>query len=242
MFAFGRDFTFSFTPMVDDEELTDIPAHTAELFVYDTKPSRDQVEAETGHIQALTTSWQAGASTGSWTVDGIDDPNPSSGEHEKEYWAGMKIQLDADEDPQVFVTQFILARAGGQNAPLRVFGDDLVELWSDTPAFFGSDEQRKAIDSEMTMMKALLRARGYQWATIHRTDQLRTCLAYAALASLCEGHVEGVDDKWDVFGKRFRARSKTLYDAIVGSLPVDIDKDGTPDAKLPSRGYATLVR
>lgn len=242
MYPFGKDFSYGFTPLVDGEEVAGIPAHTAKLFVYSSMPSRAQVIDETGSIGSATLSWTANATSGTFSVTAIDDPAPSSEVDRYDYWVGIKIKLDADEDYEVFTQVLKMERAGGQNKTLTVVKADLVEVWDLVGDFFSDTAISNAILTEKSKLKAILKAQGYEWALIHRLDQMKLALSFNSLALLAEGRIAQDGETFGPLARTYRASAKTLSDEILGSLPYDATRSGQPDSTVKSRGWALALR
>lgn len=241
-YSFGQDFTFWFYPLVDDQPAsvpTAMQGQTPAIYVFpDTLPSRDAAIAGTGAIQTiLSWTWDGARNGWSFTVDGIDDPDPKGGTFERTYWIAINFRLSPSEQQQCVLRSVEMERPAAHQFNVEVDETDLQSFYPQINAYATAAHQREHIQNGIAQVKSALKAKGFKWSRLTRPDQLKHAVCYRALAMLFLSQAQG-NDKFAALYDEF----KTLYQTEIDGLTIDYDSDNDGDADAsPTFGAAGIL-
>lgn len=228
-YSFGQDFIFWFYPLVDDKPAV-VPAaiqgQTPSIFVFpDSLPSRQDAVSGAGAIQSIASwTWNPTKNGWSFTIDGIDDPDPVGGIFERTYWIAINFRLSSSEQPQCVLRSVELERPAGHQFNVEVDETDLQSFYPQIGVYATLAHQREHILNGITQVRSALKAKGFRWTRLTRPDHLKPAVCYRALAMLFLSQAQG-NDKFAALYQEF----KTLYQTEIDSLTIDYDSDNDGD-------------
>ncbi len=240
MFSFGKDFTYTFTPYIDNEEVAGIPTHTAKLLVYSSQPARSQVIDETGELATYTATWATNAASCAFSVAAIEDPSPTSIDDNENYWVGIKFYLKSGGQVQIHIAALLLERPRGTQSALSVVVADLSAQFKNIADYCTNQEMLDQIEIQTEMLRAELEAKGFKWASIWRPDRLKRAIVYSTLGALLGNESKREGDQFDRHATKFDNQAAQYLKLI--QLEYDTDNNNEPDSVVTSGGYAFLVR
>lgn len=234
-YPFGKDFKYKFTPLIDGDEVSGIPAHTAKAFVYDQQPTRSQVVAETGAIANSENEWVANAKTCEFDFSEIEDPDPDSASPLMTFFIAFKYKIDATGDDVVNILGLQLARPLGTGSVLSVGIEDVKKQYNKVESFFDPQTIIDQIETQKVLLRAELEGKGYDWAVIYNPQPLVIAIAFATLGSLFGEDATREGDRSDLLSKRFDKQSEGYLTSI--RLEYDASKiKGTNVQEFRPRG------
>lgn len=242
-YGFGQDFTFWFYPLVGDQP-ANVPAamqgQTPAIYVFpDTVPTRDAAINGTGAIQSITTwTWDAGKNGWSFTVDGIDDPDPDGSTYQRTYWIAINFLLSSGEQSQCVLRSIEMERAGGHQTSVDVTDDDLRAYYPQIDAYSTVVQRKNHITNGLSQVKSALRAKGIEWGKVTRPDRVREAVCYRALALFFLSQAQG-NDKFAALYEEYKSLYQIEIDGL--SLEYDNDNDGEPDVKAETANDGALI-
>lgn len=241
MYPLAQDFELQYTPQVDDAAVRGIPGHTATLYVYTSKPSRSQVaNTGSGSASSVTGTWVAGAPTCAFTITAIADPAPTSEQPTLDYWFAVVYKLKTAGDDVIDIRRLQLQRATGQHKPLTVTPYDLEVLHPAIKKYATPLEINNATAVETSLLKAKLKANGFQWAKIYRQDALKDVLTFAVASRIYQNQMQRPEDQFDTLSVRFRQDAEDMLKTLL--LEYDEDADGAPETPVSKGNFALLIR
>lgn len=245
MFSFGQDFVFWFYPLVDDKPAV-IPAalqaQTPAVYVFADEPSRSAAASGAGAVQTITSwAWDAGRSGWSFTVDGLDDPDPSGAVVQRTYWIAINFRLSASEQVQTVLRSLDLERPAGHATAVDVGDSDLRDYYPHIEAYSTDSQRRAYVRVGLEQVKSSLKSKGFAWARVHRPDQLKALVCYRALSMLFLVQAQAGNDKFAALYDEFKALYQNELDGL--AIAYDSDGDGKADTLVPATtGAVWLVR
>lgn len=242
-YSFGADFTFWFYPLVDDAP-AEVPAavqsQTPAIYIFqDTPPSRAAAADGTGAVQSITSwTWNSAKNGWSFSVDGIDDPDPTGGSSLRTYWLAINFKLSSGEQTQTVLRAVELERPAGHLKAVEVTDSDLRRVYAQVDAYSTEAQRRQFVQLGLDQVKAALKAKGFKWGQLTRPDELKLAVIYRALAMLFLGQIESPGDKFSGLYDQFVGLAQVQLDGL--SIEYDSDKDGKADA-APSFGSQGIL-
>ena len=241
MYAFGKDFNYTFQPLIDGEPVEGIPSQTATLNIFRTKPDRAAAILGTGAISSTSADWGANQKACLFAVDGIDDPTPTSSQDFERYWAAIVFILSEAEQQECHIREIRLERVGGQSDPLVVTASDLQSVSAQVTTYATATEISNHITASIAVTKARLFNRGFDWANIHRSDRLRFVVIYRALKSIYASKIQDSGDKFSKWVDEYGEMANDMLESL--RVEYDADKDGAPDDQINTQaGYSIISR
>jgi len=240
---FGKDFPYRFTPFQGDEQVRDIPAHTAKALIYSQEPSRSQVIAEEGAEATYTAEWVAGAKHVEFQIAGIPDPDPSSDTVNATYFIAIKFRTDSDvgEGEQLDIFALPLARPGGTDSELTVTIEDCRQKYSKITTLFSPEDIETEIANQISNAKVMLKGRGFGWAELVEPSQLKSVIAYSTIAALMIGDTLGSGDKFSEVSAYFKGEAEKILKQLNIAYDASLVKGkNVQTAKV--RGYVRGIR
>ena len=248
-FVFGKDITYTWYPLEDNENLSDADVQTLEglldsiyIFEREQRPTRDEARNGTGADQTIL-AWTANSNFGfDFTIDAIDDPNPTEETHSRDFWIAINYQLEAGEQIQTARRVLPLERIARHSERLTVTDDDLKELWNEVIDFTKNANERNQkvrqakIDIQRDFTTDLV-----DWAQIYNVDELNRATAWKALSYIAVDKREIVGDKFDLLYQHFTAQFEKEMTSI-HRLKADRDNDGDPRTVISPRGQKIAHR
>jgi len=240
-YTFGQDFTYKVYPLVDDNLVTTIPAHTATLYVYDAKPSRSDIATGAGSIAGpISATWTANATSCSFTIPAIDDPDPTAQEPSVIYWVSVKFQLTASEQYQYLVRYLDMDRVAAHDKTVDIAYTDLLVLSPSLSSYAGVSELTAQITAATAMVKARLRNRGYEWAELSRADRLNDVVRFLALANTYQSKMQRPGDQFDKLYEDYKKASEELFSAL--KLEYDEQEEGKDEDEVDIGTFGIIIR
>lgn len=242
-YPFGRDFTYSFYALIDNEfeNLSAISAAEA-IYVYKDKPSRTEAAAGTGSaLLATITTWSntADANGKYFTIPAIDDPDPTSTIDRDTYWLAVNFKFSAAEQTQTVLRALPMQRVDAWHKVISTAQSDLESIFADVDSYASATRQDNAIAIAKEKLEQEFEAAGFDWALIWRPDKLNLACAYLALSSIMFGLGAG-DPKWFELANEYRNAAKGITDGI--KLEYDRLRQGEPTTVEAQHNYMRVVR
>jgi hypothetical protein len=226
VFPFAKDFTYTFTPEVDGDPVT-LPSQTPAIYIFDSRPSRDNVLNGTGSpVQTITTWDETDGYKRLISVDGISDPNPTSESTSENYWIGIKFKLDTSEDYQAVIFDLLLERVAAHQDEILTSISRLKDIYPDIDTYANEEDCVGFIDKAKEHVEGNLTAKGYVWAQIKRLKTLSLIVDYRALMLFAN------TQRGDLF-KDLRAEWKQEAQEMLANLKLDYDADGDGSPEEP---------
>lgn len=237
MYNFGQAFTRYFYP-TDGDLPINLPTQTPHIYVFDSQPSREHAADGTGAIQTITT-WTEVTITPykrSFTVAAIADPEPTSSTYTREYWLAINFVTVAAGQTQTVVRSFEVSRVEGTESLPETTVRDVQDVYPQITSYLSPNELGEFIAIAESHVRTQLEAKGVSWPHVRDLKKLKSAIAYKAIWFSALSQVKAAGDKFTV---RMAEYAK-LYDFIMDSikLPVDLDKDGDPDAIAATSNFA----
>lgn len=245
-YAFGKDITYWFQPLVDNNTVTLAAAmqtQTPAIYVYTDEPSRSDASTGAGSPVQTIASWTWDASRSAWyfTIDAIDDPDPTSTVTIRTYWVAINFRLDAAEQLQTVLRSLDLERVAGHIVPLVVTEDDLKKFYPGVLVYSREDQRIDFINQAIDTVRSKLRAQGYAWASLHRPDRLKNAVALRAVAMILLSQAQGGNEKFFPLYREFKQLHEDEMDGLI--MEIDSDGDGQADTEVkPSNDTLLVIR
>jgi len=240
-YPFGQDFTYTFQPLLDGETISGIPAQTASLYVYDSKPSRTAAMAGTGAVAGpISGSWTLNATSCSFTIPGIDDPDPDAQTEAPNYWVSVSFKLTTGEQTQYVVRFLDMERVTAHDKPVSVTYSDLQVLSPGITAYAGNSEQTAQIAAVTALVRARLLNRGYEWAELSRPDRLNDTVKFMALSQIYQSKMQRPGDQFDKLYQDYARIAEELFQAL--KIEYDAEKEGEPESEIQPGSFGIILR
>lgn len=245
-YSFGQSFTFWFYPLDREGNAvslsSDMQSQTPAIYVFTDQPSRSGAADGTGALQSITSwAWDAGKAGWSFSVDAIDDPDPNSNVVQRTYWIAINFRLDASEQIQTVLRSLDLERVTGHTRAVEITENDLRDYYPHIDAYSTTTQRLTYIRVGLSQVKSTLKAKGFEWAKLHRPDQLKAVVCYRALAMLFLTQAQAGNDKFAALYQEFKGLFETELSGL--TIAYDADDDGDADAEVPAPpGVAWVVR
>lgn len=242
-YPFGKGFTRWYYPLVDGVKPDGIlTSQTPAIYIFDSQPGRSSAQDGTGSVQTVSSwTWDAASSGWYYSVNAIDDPNPTSTDNPKVYWEAVNFILESGEQVQTDVRTFILERVTGHSHSVGVTDAVLKEYFPQLDTCSTTTQREQYIALAIEDVKGKLRSKGFEWARIHRIDRLNIAIAYKVLYMIMLVQLQQGSDKYAIKYNEF----KGIYDSTIESLVLEYDsnQDGLPDTQVKaSSGPVRIIR
>lgn len=212
-YPLGQNFTYLFFPLVDDRPAIGIPTQTPAIYVFTTKPSRDDAQNGTGAVQTIS-SWTARGAGYQISVTAINDPDPDSDQDRYEYFIAINFVLKTAGQTQTVIRQLDLERVSGHHKSISVSFEDLKNYQPSIEAYASDAELETHIALAVEEVKAKLLTRGYEWARIWRTDVLNMVVTMRSLALVMFSQIQQLGDKFELKFKEYDRIASDLLASV----------------------------
>jgi hypothetical protein len=245
-YAFGQDIELGFYPLVDNEP-AEIPsalqAQTPAIYLYRDLPNKADAATGAGSPLQTITSWTWDSAKNGWTftVDGIDDPDPTSTGPVNPHWVAINFLLSSGEQSQLVLQALDIQKVAAHLRVLDVTDDDLKALLPQITSHSTAVQRADYTSKATSQVKAKLKARGFEWAMLNRPDELKNAVTYKTLWLFCLAQVQAGNDKFAFKLAAFADLYTTEIDGM--PIPIDTDGDGKPDTVAkPQTKTAWVIR
>ena len=241
-FPFGRDFTYQFFPLADDDAVLSLPTQspTIYLFAHTSKPGYTEARNGTNAFATINT-WTANQHSGfDISIPAIDDPAPTSSLLSYTYYIALNFVLTSSEQTQCVIRSLEMERVVGHHKRIAVTDVDLRSHWPALADYCSSTELNAYIELVRSAIREELRAEGYDWCMIYRPDRLYHACVYKCLDLACLSQLQSQGDKFDKLHDQFSG----FYKQTIAGLKIEIDsnKDGIVDGTPQTGGWSFLAR
>jgi len=184
-YTFGKDITYTFTPLLDSNTIANIPAQTAKLWLFDSIPSYSEALVGTGAIASVVNAtWTLNATSCTFTIPAIDDPWPTSSVQEADYYVSVVFKLTTGEQDQATIRELCLTRLVGHDEAISVVSADLEAVYPYVIKYASSTQITAQISLALSWLKRSLKGKGYEYQLIHNLNDLKLTVTYRALAQI----------------------------------------------------------
>jgi len=240
MYPFGQDFTYTVTPLIDNEVVTGIPSdQTVTAYVYSQQPTPAQILAGTGYVVTNAITYTTGSFV--FTIPAITDPDQNSMVSYRDYWVGVKYILKAGGQVQVDIRAIKLTRAVAHDRAISVSVSDLTAIYPGLLTFTDTGKATASITLALSWLQRKLKNRGYEYQLIHNLNDLKIAVQYRALAQLMLPLIRSGNSQFQALYDDYKETADGYVDSMV--LEYDSNKDGYPEqTKQTTTGYAIIER
>lgn len=240
-YPFGQDFTYKVYPLIDGNLVTTIPNQTAVLYIYDAKPTRANAVTGAGAIAGpINATWTANATSCSFTVPALDDPDPTAQEESVMYWISCRLILTAAEQYQYIIRYLDMERVSAHDKTVDVVYTDLAVLSPGVTSYAGTSEQTAQITAATALVKARLMNRGYQWAQLSRADRLNDTVKFLALSNIYQSKMQRPGDQFDKLYEDYKKTSEELLQSL--KLEFDAEGEGEVEEEVLTGSFGRIIR
>lgn len=237
-YTFGKNITFPFYPRDADGEVISPSVDNPSIFVFSEQPSREEAAAGSGSyvVGSEITSWSNSGNAYNITIPAIADPEPNSTEHTRIYYLGVNYTIETGGNTVTNILSFKVSRALGYDNELSVTAADLEVYFNKVDSYNSDSEQNSLVNESIERVKADLRAKGYEWARIHRIERLRLCVIDKTIYFIALSQIADDED----FGFRtMMDEAKDNYRSSLEELRLEYDKnqDGVEDSEANPANY-----
>lgn len=229
-YIFGAPFTRRYFPEQDGQTVN-LPDVAPTIYIFgETQPSLTDASAGTGAVQTITT-WEKNENSPydfAYTVDTINDPDPSSPVWCRTYWEAIKVKTLESGTPIVLVRSFELERPGLGDSFPRVTSLDLISVYPTITSYLSEDQLTDHIQLALTEIKLELEAKGLDWSSLKKRDRLFLAVAYKALAASVFSQIRDPNDKHALRWREWKEQSAKCLN-LANSLPQDKNRDGSSE-------------
>ncbi len=242
MYAFGRDISYSFYPLVDEANTSGVvTSQTPAIYIFADLPSRDAASDGTGSIATITSwTWDATNKCFTYTIPAIDDPDPTSLTDTETYFQGINFLLQATEQIQTVVKGLVLERVRGQGSRVTLAESDLAVKWKHVNSYTTGTSQRTTLIAEaVVQVRNHLAAKGYKWSQILDVSKLNDAVAWKTLANIALSEIQTGNTKFNVLYAEFKANYENALAEVL--LEYDVDNDGAADTPVQAGSGTVLL-
>lgn len=247
MYPFGKSIVGEFYPLVDGFEIAEADISSIELvniYVFADsggKPDLSAARDGTGAVQTIA-SWTAVASKSGfrYTVDAIDDPDPTSDPKAYTYWVAINFKFANGEQQQCVIHELILERVLGHTRRVDVQFQDVIDAWPMANKYATTSQIEAYIKLAKGDIRSDLKARGYEYAEIRRPDRLSEAVMYHTLGHIAFGQIQQPTDHWDRQAQHWWRVSKKTVDEL--RFEYDGQKSGQTQTVNTQSGYRFIDR
>lgn len=226
-FAWGKDISYTFYPLVDDEPIS-IISQTPAIYVFtDSKPTYAQAAAGTGNIQAITTWTETATFSRTFTIDGIDDPEPTNEAVERVYWLAINFRIDTSEQIQTVLKALPMNRVHGHGNKVDVDHEDIKNVFHTALSYVDGPRLTRLIEDSEIQIKTILQSRGYRWAYFSRMDRLELLIRYRVVMTILLNEIQQGNDKFNIKYTEIKSVYESLYQGL--KLEYETDLHGQPN-------------
>lgn len=233
-YPFGRDFTLTFDPLVDDTALLAIPDQTPSIYIFtDTNPpTRATALAGTGAVKSFT-SWTRRGIGFDIAVTAIDDPDPNSELRERLYYYAVNFRLTNSAQIQTVIRPLEMERVSAHHRRCDVTSQEVVEACSMVLNYKNHAQITTLIATIKQEVSDKLKDEGFRWAEIYDLDRLKPIITNGTIARIM---VHERKNPGDTFDQNFNFYDD-LYKSGIKSIQLKIDK--ALDGRTPPKKQAT---
>ncbi len=242
-FPFGKDFAYTFYAGSSDEYEA-LPTAPESIYIYQTgyRPTRAEAAAGTdngGLLQTIST-WTDSGEGKVFSVDAIDDPDPTGSNTEHTYWVVVNFKLSTGEQTQTIIRALPMRRVWAHHAAVTTSKADLQTIFPKIDDYWNDSEQDASIELAVDMVKAELNSKGFEWALIWQPDKLNHAVAYKALTFLTAGELAAGADTW----QRSHETWTNAADTALNTLRFEYDRYETqePSSTETKGAYIRIMR
>ena len=219
MYPFGQNISYSFYPLLDNENLSvssSVTSQSPDIYIFpENAPSRGDAASGSGSIQTITTwTWSNQKKAWSFTISPIADPDPSSDIQTRQYWIAINFILQTGQQTQTVVKPLQLCRVVGHDRVVTVNQEDLKRYFPQVEAYSSELQRAAYILQAIEEVKAGLRTKGYEWAKIQRADRLDLCVIYKALSMIMLSQIQEPGDKFFIKYQEFKGNFSQAFESL----------------------------
>lgn len=228
---FGRDVSYYFTPLAEDEETEAYGLTSARLYAINPTPTQltDHAAALGGFVGSAVTSWTAGSEGREKKIvfSAVSDSTPTSSEEYETYYVVVSFTLQSGGSNVFACEPIFIWRPNAITSRIRVTPSDIYALEGKIEDITDGDSfVLPKIQAATRYIMQKLRSQGYKKRKMFNLDDLNDAVVRKALHYCCMDQA-GEDNQ-------FWARKAELYSAECEeilkqtSVGYDADGDGTP--------------
>ncbi|MCA9811715.1 MAG: hypothetical protein KC483_02510 [Nitrosarchaeum sp.] len=237
--SFGAPFTFDYYPQVDGEAINP-PAQTPTIYIFDTKPTNDQAQNNTGSLAIETiTSWtEATDNYRPFSVSAIDDPD--DGTKSKVYYAAINYVAVTGGSATLDIEEFKLVRPEGHTEAAAPTVADLKEYDSNLATYWPTDSViQDYIDKAELKVKRKLEGKKIKWQLIENPGVLTESIAYKALADMWHRKKFEDGDRFDSWRLEYLESFNDSFASLV--FEYDSNENDTIEPEEEEESNSTFV-
>lgn len=225
MYPFGQDIFYTLFTGVNGErfeQLTTSQGSSGKLYVFTERPNRADALAGTGALSgafALTVN-NARLTT---TITAIPDPDPTGDSRSVTYWISANFIKQTGGQEETLIRPLKLIRADAHDTEIGVDVDALLSKIPDLDGYLSTVEMDGMIQAAQREVKDELTARGIEWASIHKPEQLYWAVLWRSIQYVNESQNLKSGDRWEVAANSAREH----FTSVMNTLKLDLEASGS---------------